>query len=96
LNRSAQAGNGCGNKMETIMSILTLPAAAVPQRAPGQQSWSSRGWWRRLLAARKTQARGHLVAYLAHQSDERLAALGFAADAIEAVRQGRWQPSLPA
>ena len=78
------------------MSILTLPAVAVPQLAPGQQTWSSRGWWRRLLAARETQARRHLLAYLAHQSDERLAALGFAADAIEAVRQGRWQPSLPA
>ena len=78
------------------MSILALPAAAVPPLAPGQQTWSSRGWCRRLLEARETQARRHLLAYLAHQSDERLAALGFAADAIEAVRQGRWQPSLQA
>jgi hypothetical protein len=93
VNRTAQAGNGSGKKMETIMSILALPAAAPPL-APGQQTWSSRGWWRRLLAARETQGRRRVRAYLAHQSDARLAALGFTADAIAAVRQGRWQPAL--
>jgi hypothetical protein len=78
------------------MSIRAPPAAAVPLLARGRQIWSSRGRWLGLLAARESQARAGVAAHLAQQSDERLAALGFAADAIQAVRQGRWRPSLPA
>ena len=77
------------------MRILTLPATAVPPLALGQPAWPSLGWCRRLLEARELAGRRRVRAYLAHQSDARLAALGFTADAIQAVRQGRWQPSLP-
>jgi hypothetical protein len=75
--------------METIMSTLTLPrataapATGAPRTAPGLLQ--------RLLAARVRQAEDHIRLYLGRQSDARLAALGFGAAEIAALRQGRLQ-----
>jgi len=69
------------------MSTLTLPrataapATGAPRTAPGLLQ--------RLLAARVRQAEDRL--YLGRQSDARLAALGFGAAEIAALRQGRLQ-----
>jgi hypothetical protein len=74
--------------METIMSTLTLPGAtaapAAPRTAPGLLL-------ERLLAARVRQAEDHIRLYLVRQSGARLAALGFGAAEIAALRQGRLQ-----
>jgi len=73
--------------METIMSTLTLPGATAAPAAPR----TAPGLLQRLLAARVRQAEDHIRLYLARQSDARLAALGFGAAEIAALRQGRLQ-----
>jgi hypothetical protein len=63
------------------MSTLALPAAATPPvAAPGRL--------KRLLAARVRRAEDHIRRYLVGHSDSRLAALGFDAADIAALRQG--------
>jgi hypothetical protein len=75
--------------METIMSTLILPGATAalatgaPRAAPSLL--------RRLLAARARQGEDHIRLYLGGQSDARLAALGFGAAEIAALRRGRLQ-----
>jgi hypothetical protein len=70
------------------MSTLALlgTAAAVPL---GERQTKSRpSLFKRLLAAREAEARRRTRSYLAGQSSERLAALGFTADDLAALRKG--------
>jgi hypothetical protein len=73
------------------MSTLALlgTAAAVPL---GERQAKSRdSSFKRLLTAREAEARQRTRGYLAGQSNERLAGLGFTADDIAALRKGAFQ-----
>lgn len=69
------------------MSTLALgPADALASAAARKPKPSL---WRRLIAAREEQAKRRAVTYLAWMDDERLESLGFTAENIRALRNGR-------
>jgi hypothetical protein len=77
---------GGWKQMETIMSTLALASApgtvaAEPNTKPSL--------FQRLIEARARDALRRIHAFLAVQSDQRLQDLGYAAEDIEAMRQGR-------
>jgi hypothetical protein len=71
---------------ETIMSTLALASApgavaAEPNTKPSL--------FQRLIAARESDALRRIHAFIAVQSDQRLRDLGYTAEDIETIRQGR-------
>lgn len=70
------------------MSALTVPRATAALAAGTRVA---PGLLERLVVARARQAEALIHHYLAGQSDPRLAALGFTAAEIAALRQGRLQ-----
>jgi hypothetical protein len=70
--------------MEIIMSTLTMRLEDIA--SPAANPSPSIGLFTRLIRARETSANRRVAAYLASQSDERLAALGFDASGISSIR----------
>jgi hypothetical protein len=73
--------------MEMIMSTLTMRLEDIA--SPAANPSPSTGLFTRLIRARETSANRRVVAYLASQSDERLAALGVDANDIASIRAGK-------
>ena len=69
------------------MSTLTMRLEDVA--SPTANASPSTGLFTRLIRARETSANRRAVSYLASQSNERLAALGFDADGIATIRAGK-------
>jgi hypothetical protein len=72
---------------ETIMSTLALASAPGAVAALGPTTKPS--LFQRLIAVRERDALRRIHAFLAVQSDLRLQDLGYSAEDIEAIRQGR-------
>lgn len=68
--------------MSTLVMPLDNSAPSVAAAPP------SSGLFGRLIQAREMRARREVVAYLASQSDARLAGLGFSAGDVRDLRQG--------
>ena len=69
------------------MSTLTMRLEDVAAPAANPSPSTSLYTW--LIRAREASANRKVVAYLASQSDERLAALGFDANGIASIRAGK-------
>ena len=69
------------------MSTLTMRLEDIA--SPAANPSPSISLFTRLIRARETSAKRQVAAYLASQSDERLAALGFDADDIASTRAGK-------
>ncbi len=69
------------------MSTLTMRLEDFA--SPAANPSPSTGLFTRLTRARETSANRQVAAYLATQSDERLGALGFDANAIASIRAGK-------
>ena len=65
--------------------IMRLEDMASPAANPSP----SAGLFTRLIQARETGANRQVAAYLASQSDERLAGLGFNTNGIASIRAGK-------
>jgi hypothetical protein len=73
---------------ETIMSTLALAASAAGAVA-GVEPNTKPSLIQRLIAARERDTLRRIRAFIAVQSDQRLQDLGYTAEDIEAIRQGR-------
>jgi len=73
--------------MEMIMSTLTMRLEDIA--SPTANASPSTGLFTGLIRGRETSASRRVVAHLATQSDERLAALGFDAGGIASIRAGK-------
>jgi hypothetical protein len=69
--------------MSTV--ALRLADAATPAVEPK----AKRGLFQRLITARESEAIRRIQTYLATQSDRRLMDLGYSAEDIKTLRQGR-------
>ena len=69
------------------MNTLTMRLEDIA--SPAANPSPSTSLFTRLIRARGTSANRRVAAYLASQSDERLVALGFDADAIASIRAGK-------
>ena len=69
------------------MNTLTMQLEDIT--SPTANASPSTGLFTRLIRAREASANRRAVAYLASYDDERLAALGFDANAIAAIRAGK-------
>ena len=69
------------------MSTLTMRLEDIA--SPAANPSPSTGLFTRLIRARAASANWKVVAYLASQTDERLASLGFDANAIASTRAGK-------
>lgn len=69
------------------MSTLTMRLEDIA--SPTANASPSTGLFARPIRARETSANRQVVAYLASQSDDRLAALGFDARGMASIRAGR-------
>jgi hypothetical protein len=70
-----------------IMSTLAIGAAVVP--APAEEARRKPSLFQRFLTAREAEANRRLHAFLLAQSGASLMDLGFAAEDIAALRQGK-------
>jgi hypothetical protein len=73
--------------MEMIMSTLTIRLEDIASPTANASPLTGLFTW--LIRAREASANRKVVAYLASQSEERLAALGFDANAIASIRAGK-------
>lgn len=73
------------------MSTLTMHLEDIA--SPTANASPSTGLFTRLIQTREISAQRQVAAYLASQSDRRLAGLGFDADGIASLRAGKlpWQ-----
>ena len=69
------------------MSTLTMRLEDIA--SPAANPSPSTSLYTRLIRSREASANRRVVAYLAWQTDERLASLGFDANAIASIRAGK-------
>ena len=69
--------------------MSTLALAPAPGAVAGVEPNTKPSLFQRLIAARERDALRRIHAFIAVQSDQRLRDLGYTAEDIESIRQGR-------